>query len=127
MISAVDLIKGIAVCAGLKSIDVPGATGTIDTDYEGKAGAAIELFKEGIDFVYIHVEAPDECSHQGDLAGKIKSLEFIDDRIIKPVGEYLKNSGEDYRILVVPDHRTPVEIRTHSSEPVPFVIYDPSL
>lgn len=124
VISAVDLIKGIAVCAGLKSIDVPGATGTIDTDYEGKAGAAIELFKDGIDFVYIHVEAPDECSHQGDLAGKIKSLEFIDDRIIKPVGEYLKNSGEDYRILVVPDHRTPVEIRTHSSEPVPFVIYD---
>lgn len=124
VISAVDLIKGIAICAGLDSIDVEGATGTLHTNYEGKADAAINLFKSGTDFVYIHVEAPDECSHQGDLEGKIKSLELIDEKIIRKIGEYLKETGDDYKIMVVPDHRTPIEIRTHSGEPVPFVIYD---
>jgi len=123
-ISAVDLIKGIGVCAGLASINVPGATGTLHTNYEGKANAAIEAFKKGKDFVYIHIEAPDECSHQGDLEGKLLSLEFIDQRIIKPVSEYLKSSGEAFKVMVVPDHRTPLCIRTHSAEPVPFVIYD---
>ena len=123
-ISAVDLIKGIGICAGLSSVDVPGATGTIDTNYEGKASAAIGEFKAGKDFVFIHVEAPDECSHQGDLDGKIESLRRIDKRIIKPVVEYLKSAGEDFKALIIPDHMTPLEIRTHSSEPVPFVIYD---
>ncbi len=124
VISAVDLIKGIAICAGLDSIDVPGATGNLHTNYEGKAQAAIEEFKKGKQFVYMHVEAPDECSHQGDLEGKIKSLEYIDQRLFLPVYEYLAASGDDFRILIVPDHRTPLVFRTHTSEPVPFVLYD---
>jgi 2,3-bisphosphoglycerate-independent phosphoglycerate mutase len=82
-ISAVDLIKGIGICAGLDAIDVPGATGTIHTNFEGKASAAIEQFKEGKDFIYLHLEAPDECSHQGDIEGKIKSLELIDEKIVR--------------------------------------------
>jgi 2,3-bisphosphoglycerate-independent phosphoglycerate mutase len=123
-ISAVDLIKGIGKCAGLSTVDVPGATGTIDTNYEGKADAAINEFKKGKDFVYIHIEAPDECSHQGDLPGKMESLMRIDRRIISPVVEYLKSSGEVFRVMILPDHRTPLVIRTHSSEPVPFVLYD---
>jgi len=124
VISAVDLIKGIGICAGLSSIDVPGATGTLNTNYEGKAEAAIGEFKKGKDFVYVHVEGPDECSHQGDLAGKIESLRRIDQRLIKPVVEYLMGSGEAFKAMVLPDHRTPISIRTHSAEPVPFVIYD---
>lgn len=122
-ISAVDLIKGIAICAGLESIDVEGATGTLHTNYEGKARAAIEGFARGLDFIYLHVEGPDECSHQGDLAGKIQSISFIDARILSPILEYLESSGEPFRILVLPDHRTPVSLRTHTSEPVPFVLY----
>jgi len=123
-ISAVDLIKGIGIYAGLDAIYVKGATGTLHTNYEGKANAAIEEFKKGKDFVYAHIEAPDEYSHQGDLDGKLLSLEYIDQRIIKPVVEYLKGSGEAFKVMVLPDHRTPISIRTHSSEPVPFVIYD---
>lgn len=123
-ISAVDLIKGIAICAGLDSVDVEGATGTIHTNFTGKAEATIEAFKQGKEFIYVHLEAPDECSHQGDLNDKIKSLELIDEKIVGPVAQYLEQSGDDYRILIVPDHRTPICIRTHSSEPVPFVIYD---
>ncbi len=123
-ISAVDLIKGIALCAGLDSVDVEGATGTIHTNFKGKAQAAIEEFKKGKDFIYMHLEAPDECSHQGDMEGKIASMDKIDKEVVKPLVEYLKGSGHDYRILVVPDHRTPMAIRTHSSDPVPFVIYD---
>ena len=123
VISAVDLIKGIATYAKLNVINVEGATGNIHTNYEGKAQAAIDAFKSGYDFVYIHVEAPDECSHQGDLQGKIKSLENIDQRIVKPVVEALKNSGEDFSVLIVPDHKTPIELRTHTSQPVPYVIY----
>jgi len=122
-ISAVDLIKGIAICAGLNSVDVNGATGTIHSNFENKAEAAINEFEAGKDFVYIHLEAPDECSHQGDLEGKIKSLEIIDEKIIKPLVEYLKSRDEDFRILIVPDHRTPIALRTHSSDPVPFVLY----
>ncbi|QHI71986.1 cofactor-independent phosphoglycerate mutase [Aminipila terrae] len=125
-ISAVDLIKGIALCAGLDSVDVDGATGTIHTNYDGKAQAAIEEFKKGKDFVYMHLEGPDECSHQGDQPGKIKCMELIDEKVAGPVIDYLKKSGEDFRVLVVPDHRTPLCIRTHSSTPVPFVIYDSS-
>lgn len=123
-ISAVDLIKGIGICAGLKTVDVPGATGTIHTNYTGKAEAAIDQFKKGKDFVYLHLEAPDECSHQGDLSGKMKSLELIDEKIMGPVAEYLKQSGEPYRLLVLPDHPTPIRIRTHTADPVPFVFYD---
>ena len=123
-ISAVDLIKGIGLCAGLDSVDVEGATGTLHTNYEGKTQAAIKEYESGKDFVYMHVEAPDECSHQGDLDGKIKSLEQIAEKIMKPLEEYFVAKGEDFRVLVVPDHRTPVAIRTHSSDPVPFVLYD---
>ena len=123
-ISAVDLIKGIGLCAGLKSIDVPTATGTIHTDYSAKAGAAKKAFDDGDDFVFIHIEAPDECSHQGDLEGKIKSIEYIDVKIVKPLIEYLKQRGEDFKILVLPDHATPISIRTHSSVSVPFCIFD---
>lgn len=123
-ISAVDLIKGIALCAGLDSVDVEGATGTIHTNFRGKADAAISEFKKGKDFVYLHLEAPDECSHQGDPEGKVKSLELIDEQVLKPILEYLYSCGEAFRVLILPDHRTPLSIRTHSSDPVPFVLYD---
>lgn len=122
-ISAVDLIKGIAICAGLESIDVEGATGTLHTNFEGKAQAAIDAFDQGQDFIYMHLEGPDECSHQGDLEGKIACLSDIDKRIVEPVCQALKAGSEEYSVLVVPDHRTPLSIRTHSSDPVPFVIY----
>ena len=123
-ISAVDLIKGIAICAGLESIEVEGATGTLHTNFQGKADATIEAFRKGADFIYLHLEGPDECSHQGDLEGKIKCLELIDEKVLSPILRYLQESGEDYRILVLPDHKTPLSIRTHTSEPVPFVIFD---
>ncbi len=124
VISAVDLIKGIGLCAGMQSIDVPGATGNVHTNYDGKAQAAIDAFKSGTDFVYIHVEAPDECGHRGEIENKVLSIELIDKLILKPVSEYLADCGEDYKILVLPDHPTPLEIRTHSSDPVPFMLYD---
>ncbi len=123
-ISAVDLIKGIGLCAGLRAVAVKGATGTIHTNYDGKAAAAIQSFQEGNDLVFLHLEGPDECSHQGDLPGKIKSLELIDQKIVGPLVEYLDRSGEDYRFLVLPDHQTPIRIRTHLGEPVPFVLYE---
>lgn len=122
-ISAVDLIKGIAICAGLDSVDVEGATGTLHTNFEGKCQAAIDEFKNGKDFVYMHLEGPDECSHQGDMEGKIQCLGDIDSKILAPVVKYLEETGEDFTVLVVPDHRTPLAIRTHSSTPVPYVIY----
>ena len=124
VISAVDLIKGIGICAGMESIDVPGVTGTIHTNYEGKAQAAIDAFKRGKDFVYLHMEAPDECSHQGNLEEKVEALGLIDSKIIGPVLGWLEESGEDFRFLLVPDHQTPMRIRTHSADPVPFVLYD---
>lgn len=123
-ISAVDLIKGIGLCAGMKAVAVEGATGTIHTNYEGKAEAAIRSFRNGNDFVFLHLEGPDECSHQGDLAGKIKCLELIDEKIAGPVTEYLKSTGEGFKFLVLPDHQTPIRIRTHRGEAVPFVLYD---
>ncbi|PKM85244.1 MAG: cofactor-independent phosphoglycerate mutase [Firmicutes bacterium HGW-Firmicutes-11] len=123
-ISAVDLIKGIGVCAGLEALSVPGATGTIHTNFDGKATAAVEAFQRGVDFVYLHLEAPDECSHQGDLEGKLLSLELIDEKVVGPIVRYLAGSGESYRIMVLPDHPTPMRTRTHSREPVPFVLYD---
>ena len=124
VISAVDLIKGIGLCAGMKSIDVEGATGNYKTNYDGKANAAIQAFEEGSDFVYVHVEAPDECGHTADVKNKVRSIEDIDAKILKPLMEYLNKTGEDYKILVMPDHPTPCAIRTHSHENVPFAIYD---
>lgn len=124
VISAVDLINGIGILAGLKPIVVKGATGTIHTNFSGKANAAIEALLAGDDFVYVHIEAPDECGHQGDLAEKIRAIEIIDEKVIKPIYERLTASGEPFKIMVVPDHRTPIALRTHSSEPVPYVIYD---
>ena len=124
VISAVDLIKGIGFFAGIESLNVEGATGNIHTNFEGKAEAAIQAYKNGKDFIYLHLEGTDECSHQGSLENKIKCAEFIDQRCIKPIVEYLESTGERFKILVVPDHRTPISIRTHSSDPVPYLIYD---
>lgn len=124
IISAVDLIKGIGICAGMDVIDVEGATGNCHTNYGGKANAAIKCFSDGCDFVYVHVEGPDECGHRGEIENKIMSIEKIDALILKPVFDYLTESGEDFKIMVLPDHPTPIEIRTHSSEHVPFFIYD---
>lgn len=123
-ISAVDLIKGIAICAGLNSVDVEGATGTLHTNFAGKAEAAIREFRDGKDFVYVHLEGPDECGHQGDMEGKIQCLSDIDSKVLAPIVEALRADGEDFKVLEVPDHRTPLAIRTHSSTPVPYVIYD---
>ena len=122
MISAVDLLKGIAICAEMKSVDVDGATGYIDTNFEGKADAAIKEFKNGQDFVYIHVEAPDECGHRGEYDNKVKAIELIDEKILTPVVDFLKDYY-DFAVLVCPDHPTPLNIKTHSSNPVPYLIY----
>ena len=123
VISAVDLIKGIGLCAGMKSIDVEGATGNVRTNYRGKAEAAIGAFRDGYNYVYIHVEAPDECGHRAELENKILSVEKIDHEILKPVYDYLVASGEDFRVMVLPDHPTPIRLRTHTIDPVPFFIY----
>ena len=128
VISAVDLLKGIAVGADMQVCQVEGATGSIDTNYEGKAQAAIDaLLKEGCDFAYIHVEAPDEMGHQGELDHKILAIEDLDSRIIAPVRKAMEEAGEDYRMLVLPDHPTPLRIRTHSPEPVPYILYDSTM
>ena len=127
VISAVDLVKGIGVCAGLKIVDVPGATGNIHTNFAGKAAAALEELRGGRDFVYLHVEAPDECGHQGDVAGKVRSIELIDEKIIGPVLRGLEASGEEFRIMVLPDHPTPIARKTHTPEPVPFLIFASSV
>ncbi len=124
IISAVDLLKGIGICAGMKTPDVDGATGYIDTNFEGKAKAARKLFSDGCDMVYVHVEAPDECGHRGEAENKVHAIELIDEKIVGPTVEYLKTLGDAYRILIMPDHPTPLATRTHSSEPVPFMIYD---
>ena len=125
MISAVDLLKGIAVGAGMDNIIVEGANGGLHTNYEGKAQAAVDaLTKDGYDFAYIHVEAPDEMGHQGSVEKKVQAIEYLDSRVIKPVKEKLDASGEDYRMLVLPDHPTPISLRTHTSDPVPYMLYD---
>ena len=123
VISAVDLIKGIGLCAEMQSIDVEGATGNVHTNYTGKANAAIEAFKAGKELVYVHVEGPDECGHRAEIENKVKSIELIDSKILAPVYEYLKNCGEPFKIMVLPDHPTPVRLRTHTIDPVPFFIY----
>lgn len=122
VISAVDLLKGIGICAGLTSIDVEGATGNIHTNFSGKAAAALEALKTD-DFVYVHIEAPDECGHRYEVENKPRSIELIDEKVVGPILEGIKAFG-DYRILVLPDHPTPLSLRTHTSEPVPFILFD---
>lgn len=122
MISAVDLLKGIAIGGGMQSVDVDGATGTIDTNFDGKAAAAIRALEKD-DFCMVHLEAPDECGHQGDLQGKIRAIELIDEKIIAPIFAALSQKGE-FAMLVMPDHYTPVSKRTHTSEPVPYMLYN---
>ncbi len=125
MVSAVDLLKGIAVGAGMRNIIVEGANGGLHTNYVGKAQAAVHaLCNEGADFAYIHVEAPDEMGHQGSVSKKVEAIEYLDSKVIRTVYEGLKAAGVDFRMLVLPDHPTPIEIRTHASEPVPYLLYD---
>jgi 2,3-bisphosphoglycerate-independent phosphoglycerate mutase len=121
MISAVDLLKGIGRYAGLEVIDVAGATGNIDTNYEGKVQATLEALKS-CDFVYLHIEAPDEAGHEGNIELKVRAIELFDEKVVGPVVEGLEKSGEDWRVLVLPDHATPISIKTHSCDPVPFAI-----
>lgn len=125
MISAVDLLKGIAVGANMTNINVKGANGTLETNYEGKANAAIKaLTEDDYDFAYIHIEAPDEMGHQGSIERKIKAIENIDEKVIKTLVEEFGKKGVEYRMLVMPDHPTPIRCRTHTSDPVPYMIYD---
>ncbi len=125
MISAVDLLKGIAEGTGMYNINVPGANGTLETNWEGKAEAAVKaLLEDNYDFVYIHMEAPDEMGHQGSLERKIKAIEYLDSRVLDAILKKMDASGEDYRVLVMPDHPTPVSCRTHTSDPVPYMLYD---
>lgn len=123
LISAVDLTKGLGVYAGFKIINVPGATGWLDTNYEGKAQYGLDALNE-CDFLYLHVEAPDEAGHTGRIDYKIQAIEDLDSRIIRPVYEGLKERFKEFRLMVLPDHPTPIEIKTHSDEPVPFILYD---
>ena len=124
MISAVDLLKGIGKFSGMNVVNVKGATGYIDTNFQGKAEAAINEFKSGQDFVYIHVEAPDECGHRHEIENKVKSIELIDKHILGPVTDYLASENESFKVLITPDHATPLSLRTHTNDPVPFMIYN---
>ncbi len=123
VISAVDLIKGIGIGADMNVIEVPDVTGTYHTNFKGKAEYAVAALREGYDYVYIHMEAPDECGHQGDAENKVRSIELIDSIVVKHIVDELDKIGEDYKILVAPDHPTPLRLRTHTSDPVPFIIY----
>lgn len=125
MISAVDLLKGIAVGAGMDRILVEGANGGLHTNYEGKAQAALNALTDGgYDFAYIHVEAPDEMGHQGSVEDKIRAIEYVDEKVLGVLTEGLDRAGEDYRLLLLPDHPTPIEVRTHTGDPVPYLLYD---
>ena len=125
MISAVDLLKGIAVGAGMTNIIVPGADGTLHTNYVGKAKAAVKaLTEDGYDFAYIHVEAPDEMGHQGSIERKLKAVENLDKSVVKVVVDELRASKEPFRLIITPDHPTPIRVRTHVAEPVPYLLYD---
>ncbi len=124
MISAVDLIKGIGICAGLEVIPVDGVTGNLDTNFEGKSQAALTALAQGMDFVYLHVEAPDECGHRQERENKIKAIEYIDRRVLQPIRDGLEKTGTPYRLLILPDHATPLSVRTHTADPVPFLLYD---
>ena len=124
VISAVDLIKGIAKCAGMNSIDVEGATGNCETNWDGKAQAALDAILDGSDFVYLHMEAPDEMGHQGAPEKKKFAVETIDAKVVKFLKDELEKRGIDYKMLIMPDHPTPISLKTHVSDPVPYVIYD---
>lgn len=125
MISAVDLLKGIAVGAGMQVAEVEGANGGLHTNYEGKADAAVQaLLQENLDFAYIHLEGPDEMGHQGSLERKLQAIEFLDTRVIARVKEKMDAAQEPYRMLILPDHPTPLRIRTHTGDPVPYLLYD---
>ena len=127
VITAVDLIRGIGKYAGLRVLDVEGATGLWDTNYEGKAEAAIKALREGDDFVYVHVEASDEAGHDGDLQLKLKTIENLDNRLVRHILKALPTIGEEVAIAVLPDHPTPISLRTHTAEPIPFCIYYPGI
>ena len=123
IISAVDLLKGIGICAGMNTPEVEGATGYIDTNFEGKAKAAVEEWKNGADFVYLHFEAPDECGHRNEPENKVRSIELIDEKVLPVLLGYLDSCGEDYKMMILPDHPTPIVTMTHARDPVPFMIY----
>ena len=120
MFRYVDLIKGIGIAAGLDVIDIDGATGYIDTDYKEKAKKSLEVLKEK-DFVYIHVEAPDECGHRNEMENKIKAIEDLDEKLLSYL---LDNIEDDFKLMILPDHPTPLSLRTHTKDPVPYMIYD---
>ncbi len=124
VISAVDLIKGIGLCAEMEVLQVEGATGNYKTNYDGKAAAAIDAYQRGQECVYIHVEAPDECGHRAEVENKVACIGLIDQKILRPICEYLQSTDEPYRVMVLPDHPTPVSLRTHTAEPVPYMIYE---
>lgn len=124
IISAVPLFKGIARLTGLKTVDVPGATGLLNTNYQGKVDAAVKVLIEGDDFAAVHIEAPDECSHDGDLAGKIQAIENLDALVVKPLCDALSAKGEDFRLMIISDHKTLIDSRAHDGDPVPCIIYD---
>lgn len=124
VISAVDLIKGIAICAGMESIDVEGATGNVHTNFEGKAKAAVDALLGGSDYIYVHMEAPDECGHRYEIENKVKSIELIDSKVVAYIKNELEVRGIDYRMLILPDHPTPLKLRTHTRDAVPYIIYD---
>lgn len=123
VVSAVDLIKGIGICAGLEVVDVEGATGTVHTNFDGKAEAAINSLKNGADFVYVHLEGADEAGHRNETENKVKSIELIDEKIVAPIEDFLRRSGDDFNMLIMPDHPTPLAIRTHTSDAVPYILY----
>ncbi len=125
VISAVDLVKGLGLSAGMESIDVKGATGTLDTNYAGKVEATLQALKDGTDFVYLHIEAPDECGHRGEADNKVRAIELIDEKVISPLLKGLEQY-DDYKLMVLPDHATPLSIKTHSSDPVPYVMIQKS-
>ena len=124
VISAVDLLKGIGICADMEVPEVAGATGYIDTNFIGKTEAAKKAFMGGTDLVYLHFEAPDECGHRGEAENKVKAIEMIDSVVVGEMVKFLEEMGEDFRILIMPDHPTPLNTKTHSATPVPFIIYD---
>ena len=124
MVSAVDLLKGIAVGAGMGVAQVEGANGGLHTNYEGKVQAALAALHDGYDFAYIHVEAPDEMGHQGSVEKKVQAIEFLDQRVIGPLTRALDEAGTEYRLLVMPDHPTPIRVRTHTADSVPYLLYD---
>ncbi len=125
MVSAVELLKGIAVGASMRNVLVDGANGGLHTNYEGKAQAAVDiLVKENYDFVYVHVEAPDEMGHQGSVEKKVQAIQYLDERVIAPIKSGLEQAGEPFRMLVMPDHPTPISIRTHTGDDVPYLLYD---